>query len=69
MSRWTSGTKKQEWLKVIVRCKYKRMIWGKSFIWLLSCVSCFYMQVTQEMGGHVLHHKNVTWWNAAGRNL
>jgi hypothetical protein len=25
------------------------------------------MQVTQETGGHVLHHKNVTWRNAAGR--
>jgi hypothetical protein len=26
VSRWTVGTKKQEWLKVIIRCKYKRMI-------------------------------------------
>jgi hypothetical protein len=31
-------------------------------MWLLSYVSCFYMQVMQETGGHVLHHKNVTRW-------
>jgi hypothetical protein len=35
----------------------------------LSYVSCFYMQVTQEIGGHVLHNKNVTQRNAAGQNL
>jgi hypothetical protein len=35
-------------------------------MWLLSYVSCFYMQVTQEIGGHVLHHKNVTCWNTTG---
>jgi hypothetical protein len=38
-------------------------------MWLLSYVSCFYMQVMQETWGHVLHHKNVTCWNAAGRNM
>jgi hypothetical protein len=38
-------------------------------MWLLSYVSCFYMQVTQEIGGHVLHHKNVTCWKAAGWNV
>jgi hypothetical protein len=35
----------------------------------LSYVSSFYMQVTQESWGQVLHHKNVTWRNAAGHNL
>jgi hypothetical protein len=36
---------------------------------LLSYVSCFYVQVTQEIGGHVLHHENVTRWNVARRNV
>jgi hypothetical protein len=53
MSRWTGGRKKQERLKVIVRCKYKKMIWSKSFMWLLSYVSCFYMQVTKIQGTYV----------------
>jgi hypothetical protein len=35
----------------------------------LSYVSCFYMRVTQETRGHVLHHKNVTRWNTAGWNV
>jgi hypothetical protein len=38
-------------------------------MWLLLYVSCFYIQVTQKIGGHVLHHKNVTRWNTAGRNV
>jgi hypothetical protein len=49
--RWIGGTKNHGRLRVIVWCKHERMILSKSFMWLWSYVSCFYIQVMQEMGG------------------
>jgi hypothetical protein len=51
VSRWIGGTENHGRLRVIVLCKHERTVLRKLFMWLWLYVSCFYIQVMQEIGG------------------
>jgi hypothetical protein len=57
VSRKIGGTERHGRLRVIIRCNHKKNSFVKIVYVVVVICFFFYIQVTQEIGGHVLHHK------------
>jgi hypothetical protein len=57
VSRRIGGTERHGRLRVIVRCKREMNGFVKIVYVVVAVCFLLYIQVMQEIGGHVLHHK------------